>query len=142
MVWRRCRCRAAVRAASSDRIREGPRVLGHGGGDPGMCQLKQQGTTGAQKGDGVPVDPPGHRAWTKDALDRSGGPSPDEIKSELVVAFGDQMRTFRSRRGNSTGLCSLSQFSKPKLSQRCRMMSTRAEYGGLTFDAKSLILFA
>ena len=84
---------------ATDRIRKGPRVLGHGGGDPGMRQLKEQGTTGAQKDDGFPVDPPGYRGWTKNALDRPGGPSPDGIKSSLQVAFGNQMRTFRNGRG-------------------------------------------
>jgi hypothetical protein len=58
-------------------------VLGDGGGDPGMRQLQEQSTTGAQKDDGFSVDPPSHRGWTKNALDRSGGPSSDEIKSSL-----------------------------------------------------------
>jgi hypothetical protein len=68
---------------ATDWIRKGPRVLGDGGGDPGMRQLQEQSTTGAQKDDGFSVDPPSHRGWTKNALDRSGGPSPDEIKSSL-----------------------------------------------------------
>ena len=34
---------------ATDWIRKGSRVLGHGGGDPGMRQLKEQGTTGAKK---------------------------------------------------------------------------------------------
>jgi hypothetical protein len=84
---------------ATDWIRKGSRVLGHGGGDPGMRQLKEQGTTGAQKNDGFSVDPPSDRGWTKNALDRSGGPSPDGIKSSLQVAFGDQMRTFGNERG-------------------------------------------
>jgi hypothetical protein len=84
---------------ATDWIRKGSRVLGHGGGDPGMRQLKEQGTTSAQKNDGFSVDPPSHRSWTENALDRSGGPSPDGIKSSLQVAFGDQMRTLRNERG-------------------------------------------
>jgi hypothetical protein len=64
-----------------------------------MRQLKEQGTTGAKKNDGFPVDPPSHRGWTENALDRSGGPSPDGIKSNLQIAFGDQMRTLRNERG-------------------------------------------
>lgn len=84
---------------ATDRIRKGPRVLGHGGGNPGMRQLKEQGTTGSQEDDGFSVDPPCHRGWTKNALNRSGGPRPEEFKSSLQVVFGDQMRTFRSERG-------------------------------------------
>ena len=84
---------------ATDWIRKGPRVLGDGSGDPGMRQLEEQGTPGAQKNDGFSVDPPSHRGWTKNAFDRSGGPSPDGIKSSLKVAFGDQMRTLRNERG-------------------------------------------
>jgi len=84
---------------ATDWIRKGPRVLGDGGGDPGMGQLKEQSTTGTQEDDGFSVDPPSHRGWTKNTLNRSGGPSPDEIKGSLQVAFGNQMRTFRNGRG-------------------------------------------
>jgi hypothetical protein len=84
---------------ATDWIRKGPRVLGDGGGDPGMRQLKEQSPTGTQEDDGFSVDPPSHRGWTKNTLNRSGGPSPDEIKGSLQVAFGNQMRTFRNGRG-------------------------------------------
>jgi hypothetical protein len=84
---------------AADGIGEGSRVLGHGAGDPGMRQLKEQGTTGAQKNDGFSIDPPGHRRRTKNAFDRSGGPRPDGFKGSLQVAFGDQMRTFGKARG-------------------------------------------
>ncbi|WP_456849957.1 hypothetical protein [Bradyrhizobium sp. USDA 4504] len=72
-----------------------------------MRQLKQQGATGAQKGDGFPVDPPRHRARPKNALDWSRGPSPDEVKSKFDVAFGDQMRTLGSRRGVISLICAV-----------------------------------
>jgi len=72
---------------ATDWIRKGPRVLSNGGSDPGMRQLKKQSATGSQKYDGFSVNPPSHRGWTKNALNRSGGLSPDEIKSSLKVAF-------------------------------------------------------
>jgi hypothetical protein len=86
-------------------------VLGHSGGDPGMRQLKEQGTTSEQKNDGFSVDPPSHRGWTENALDRSRSARPDQIKSSLQVAFGNQMRILERM-----GLrCSLSQFSSKAL---------------------------
>lgn len=80
---------------TTDRIRKGPRVLRHSGRDPGMRQLKEQGTTGAQKDDRFSIDPPGHRVRTKNALGRSGSPSPDEIQSSLQFACRDQCAPFR-----------------------------------------------
>jgi hypothetical protein len=64
-------------------VRKGARVFGDCGGDPGMRELKEQGTTGAQKDDCFSVDPPSHRGWTKNALNRPCCLSPDEIKSRL-----------------------------------------------------------
>ena len=57
-----------------------------------MRQLKQQGTTGPEKDGGFPVDPLGQRGRAKNALDRSRSPRPDEIKSNIEVVFGNQLK--------------------------------------------------
>jgi hypothetical protein len=64
-------------------IRKRSRVLGDCGGNPGMRQLKEQSATSAQKDDCFSVDPPCHRGWTKDALNRTRCLSPDKFKSSL-----------------------------------------------------------
>jgi len=65
-----------------------------------MRELKQQGATGAQEEDRFPVDPPRDRGRTKNAFNRSGGPSLDDIKSRLQIALRDalgvQLQTFSS----------------------------------------------
>src|SRR5215475_8009362 len=72
---------------TANRICKGARVLGDGGGDPGMRKLKQQSATGAQEYHGFPVDPPSDRGWTKNAFNRSGGSSPNDIKSRFQLAL-------------------------------------------------------
>jgi hypothetical protein len=68
---------------ATDWVCKGARVLGDSGGDPGMRQLKEQSTAGAQKDDCLSVDAPRHRGRTKNARNRSCRPSPDEIMRNL-----------------------------------------------------------
>jgi hypothetical protein len=42
----------------SNRISKSPGMLGDGGGDPGVRQLKQQGAAGAKEDGRLAVDPP------------------------------------------------------------------------------------
>src|ERR1700682_2863083 len=74
---------------TADRVGKGRRVLGDSGGDPGMRQLKQQGTAGPQKDGCFSVDSPGQRGWAKNALHRSCR-RPDGIKRKPEVVFGNQ----------------------------------------------------
>ena len=77
---------------ATDRIGKGPRVLRDGGSDPGMRQLKQQRTAGAEKDDGLPVDLPGHRVRTEHAGNRSRRVGADLIEGQFQIVPGYQLQ--------------------------------------------------
>jgi hypothetical protein len=53
-----------------------------------MRQLKQQRAAGAEKDNGLPVDPPGHRRRAEHAGDRSRCVRPDPIEDGFKIVPG------------------------------------------------------
>jgi hypothetical protein len=51
----------------ANRISKSPGMLGNGGGDPRVRQLKKQGAAGAKEDGRLPVDPPSQRSGTEDS---------------------------------------------------------------------------
>src|SRR5271168_195745 len=74
-----------------DRIGKRARMLGDGGGDPRVRQLKQQGAAGTEEARGLAVNAPDCRLRTKHAGARIRRGRPHPMKLALQAFGGDDL---------------------------------------------------
>jgi len=81
----------------ANRISKSPGMLGDGGGDPGVRQLKQQGAAGAKEDSRLAVDPPGQRSGTEDSLIWAGRRRANRVETAFKIISGQQRHFLRLR---------------------------------------------